>query len=162
MAKTLVLLRHAKSAWPDGVADHDRPLTGRGRRDAPAAGRWLAARALSPQLAVVSSAQRAVETWALVAGELSSRPREVVSDDAYAAGAGDLLDLVRALPSDADSALLVGHNPGIGSLVGLLDQAEPNHGEFPTSAVAVFEFDGTWAEVNPGSGRLVTYDVPRG
>ncbi len=157
-----MLLRHAKSAWPDGVADHDRPLAGRGRRDAPAVGRWLAAHGVSPDLAVVSSARRTIETFTLVAAELSVLPREIVTDDAYAVGAGDLLDLVRGLPDDARSVLLVGHNPGIGLLASLLDRTRRSEEDFPTSAVAVVEFDGTWADVNPGSGRLVAYGVPRG
>ena len=34
--KTLLLLRHAKSSWDNSeLADYDRPLNGRGRRDAP-------------------------------------------------------------------------------------------------------------------------------
>ena len=40
MVRRLVLLRHAKSAWPSGVPDHDRPLAGKGRRNAQATGGW--------------------------------------------------------------------------------------------------------------------------
>ena len=65
--KRLLLLRHAKSAWPDGVEDHDRPLSDRGRRDAPRMGAYIAAAGLRPDFALVSSARRTQETWALVA-----------------------------------------------------------------------------------------------
>ena len=162
MPKTLVLLRHAKSAWPDDVADSQRPLAKRGRRDAPAAGRWLRERDLAPEIALVSSARRAVETFELVAAELPVRPHETVTDAAYGASVGDLLDLVRGLADDVVSALVVGHNPGIGRLANVLDEDERSTREFPTSALAVFRVDGQWSAVDPGTARLVAFAVPRG
>ncbi|HJU98672.1 MAG TPA: histidine phosphatase family protein [Jiangellaceae bacterium] len=162
MPRTLVLLRHAKSAWPDDVPDSERPLAKRGRRDAPAAGRWLQDRELVPEVALVSSARRAVETFELVAAELSARPRGTVTAAAYGASAGDLLDLVHGLADDVGSVLLVGHNPGIGRLASVLDEAGQPVREFPTSALAVFDVDGDWSAVDPGTARLVAFAVPRG
>ena len=81
VSKTLVLLRQAKSAWPDGVADHERPLAKRGRRDAPAVGRWLRDHELTPQVALVSSARRTVETFVLLAAELPVAPQDTVATD---------------------------------------------------------------------------------
>jgi phosphohistidine phosphatase len=72
-ARRLVLLRHAKSAWPD-VADHERPLARRGRRDAPVAGRWLRTAGRVPDRVVCSTARRARETWQLAAAELDASP----------------------------------------------------------------------------------------
>jgi phosphohistidine phosphatase len=161
VAKTLMLLRHAKSAQRDDVPDRERPLAGRGRRDAPAAGRWLRENDLDPQVALVSSARRAVETFELVAGELATRPRDVVTSDAYDAGAGELLELVRGLPQDVDSALVVGHNPAIETLAALLDEQD-RPPDFPTSAVAVFELATAWADIEPGTARLTAFAVPRG
>ena len=162
VSKTLVLLRHAKSAWPDGVADHERPLAGRGRRDAPAVGRWLRDHELTPQVALVSSARRTVETFVLVSAELPVAPQDTVTDAAYAAGAGELLDLLRGLPEDVESALLIGHNPGIGTLVGLLDDSEGPRLAFPTSALAVFEVGTSWADLDPSTAQLSAFAVPRG
>ena len=65
--RRLVLLRHAKSDYPDEVADHDRPLAARGRRDAPLVGRWLARSGYRPDAVICSTARRARETWDLVA-----------------------------------------------------------------------------------------------
>jgi phosphohistidine phosphatase len=160
--KTLVLVRHAKSAWPDGVPDHDRPLAKRGRRDAPAVGRWLADNAVIPEVALVSSARRAVETAKLISAELSARPRQLVAEEAYGANPAELLDLVHALPAEADVAMLVGHNPGIESLGRLLGQSASGLGEFLTSALAVLEFADDWDLVEPGTGRLIAFAVPRG
>jgi phosphohistidine phosphatase len=160
--KTLVLVRHAKSAWPDDVADHDRPLAKRGRRDAPAVGRWLQEHAVLPQLALVSSARRAVETADLISAELEPAPRQIIADEAYGASPAELLELVRALPAESDVALLVGHNPGIESLAAKLTKRAGELGAFRTCAVAVFEFEGDWDSVEAGGGRLVTFAVPRG
>ena len=66
--KTLLLLRHAKSSWDNSeLADHDRPLNGRGRRDAPRMGQLLAQHDLTPDLIVTSAARRAATTAELVA-----------------------------------------------------------------------------------------------
>jgi phosphohistidine phosphatase len=157
-----VLVRHAKSAWPDDVADHDRPLAKRGRRDAPAVGRWLQEHAVLPQLALVSSARRAVETADLISAELESAPRQIVADEAYGARTAELLELVRTLPTESDVALLVGHNPGIESLAALLTESASGLGEFRTSAVAVLGFGEDWDSVEPGTGRLMAFAVPRG
>ena len=157
-----MLLRHAKSAWPDDVPDSERPLAKRGRRDAPAVGRWLRERELTPEVALVSSARRAVETFELVAAELSARPRGTVTEAAYGASAGDLLDLVRGIADGVGSVLLVGHNPGIGRLASVLDERGQPVREFPTSALAVFDVDSGWSAVDPGTARLVAFAVPRG
>jgi phosphohistidine phosphatase len=162
VSKTLVLVRHAKSAWPDDVADHDRPLAKRGRRDAPAVGRWLQEHAVLSQVALVSSARRAVETADLISAELEPAPRQIVADEAYGASSAELLELVRTLPAEPDVALLVGHNPGIESLAALLAESASGLGEFRTSAVAVLEFDDDWDSVEPGTGRLMAFAVPRG
>jgi phosphohistidine phosphatase len=162
MPKRLVLLRHAKSAYPDDVPDHDRPLAARGRRDAPAVGRWLAERGDLPDMAFVSSAARAQETFALVNAQLAEPIPYTVTSDLYGAGAGDLLDLVRNLDDDLASALIVGHNPGIGMLASLLDQRQAGYLEFKTSAIAVMDVGRRWSDVDPGAAELVATAIPRG
>ena len=162
MAKTLVVLRHAKSGWPDGVADHDRPLSGRGRRDAPAVGRWLREQGIVVELAVVSSARRARETFDLAAAELDRAPKPLITDTVYGASTGELLDTVRELPARVRVALLVGHNPSIGMLAAVLDDRSRGALEFKTSAVAIYDVGPTWPEVNPGSARLLASALPRG
>ncbi|AYY15409.1 histidine phosphatase family protein [Actinobacteria bacterium YIM 96077] len=164
------MLRHAKSAWPDeDVSDRERPLTTRGGRDAAAVGRWLRDQALAPQLALVSGARRTRETYDGMAGELDPAPELQVADAAYAAGTGDLLDLVRDIPDDVSSAILIGHNPGIATLASLIDDEATDVPErqqmrlnFRTAACAVFEVDGHWSGIDPGTARLVAFAVPRG
>lgn len=169
MAKTLVLLRHAKAANPEGMPDHERPLAERGRRDAAEAGRWLRANGASPQVALVSDAARTQETFRLLAAELTTPPQEHVSDAAYYASAGELLELVHTLPAEVSSALLIAHNPGVGTLANTLDDGESTvedttrmRAGFPTASLAVFDVPREWAELEPAAARLTAFTVARG
>lgn len=157
--RRLVLLRHAKSAWPDGVPDVQRPLNERGRRDAPAAGQWLREHVGALGVVVCSPAQRTRETWALVAAELDDAPTVVVDERVYAAEPEELLDVVRDLPDTADTALLIGHNPGVVELVELLGGQER---EMRTASIAVLSWDGAWADAAADGARLDEHATPRG
>ena len=164
--RRLTLLRHAKSDWPD-VADHARPLAKRGRHDAPAVGRWLAARGYLPDLVVCSTARRTRQTWELIAPELGGSPSVTFEPRAYDASALTLLYLVQELPSQYRSALLIGHNPAISELAASLadppEQAPPLPPtliRFPTAAVAVLEFAGDWPALTPGHARLENFTAP--
>ena len=160
-----MLLRHAKSAWTD-VPDQDRPLAKRGRRDAPAIGRWLRDHGYLPDVVVCSAARRTRQTWKLVAAELGGSPSVSFEPRAYAASALTLLYLVRELPGTYRAALLIGHNPGIEDLAASL--AEPSAGDdapspwmkFPTAAVAALEFPGDWPDLAPGQARLLDFVTP--
>jgi phosphohistidine phosphatase len=114
--RRLMLLRHAKTerAGP-GERDRDRKLMKRGRSDAPVIGTYMAHHNLVPDLALVSPATRAQETWALVAPSFAKSPKMTVEDRIYNAGTGQLVDLIRE-PRTAKSLLLVGHNPGFHEL----------------------------------------------
>ena len=96
--RRLILLRHAKSDWPD-VPDRDRPLAKRGRRDAPKIGRWLRDRAYLPEIVICSDARRTRQTWDRVARELGGSPSVTFEPRAYAASAMTLLYLVMELPA---------------------------------------------------------------
>ncbi|HLK75030.1 MAG TPA: histidine phosphatase family protein, partial [Streptosporangiaceae bacterium] len=113
--RRLILLRHAKSDWPD-VPDRDRPLAKRGRRDAPRIGRWLREQGYRPDVVVVSAATRTRQTWDLVAPELGGSPAVHFEPRAYAASALSLLYLVQELPDRYRTALLIAHNPGLSDL----------------------------------------------
>lgn len=167
--RRLIVMRHAKAAWPDDVADHERPLTGRGRRDSAAAGHWLRDQGLEPDLLLVSSAVRTRQTMDAVLAAQSGAPEVRIGDDLYGATAGDLLDAVRAVDEGHDTVLLVGHNPGIGMVVALLDDgsgesdpAGPDAFGYPTAATTVFEIATPWAWLDPGTARIVASTVPRG
>src|ERR1700750_1238574 len=160
--RRLILLRHAKSDWPD-VPDRDRTLAKRGRRDAPKIGRWLREREDLPDTVVFSHACRTRQTWDRVARELGGSPSVTFEPRAYAASATTLLYLVMELPATSRTALLVGHKPGVSALAHKL--ALPPDGDdapirFPTAAVAVLDFPGDWADLAPGQARLTDVTTP--
>ncbi|GAB2730945.1 SixA phosphatase family protein [Streptomyces bullii] len=167
--RRLVVLRHAKSARPEGVSDHERPLAPRGLRDAPAAGRALAEADCLPDLALCSTAVRARRTWELVAAQWGTPPQVRLDPRLYAADADELLAVVQEVPSEVDTLLLVGHNPGLEDLVldlsadGLDDTLERVRAKFPTSAIAVLSWRGAgWRDLAPGTALLTSVTVPRG
>jgi phosphohistidine phosphatase len=166
LGRRLVLLRHAKSDWPDDVPDHDRPLAKRGHRDAPAVGRWLGQSGYAPDGVICSTAVRARETWDLAAdGLLRARPGAPppVSYEprVYEATVLGLLMLVRELPPEWRTALIVGHNPGLAELtVGLAAPSSDPPAAFPTAAVAVLGVPGPWADTAPGEAGLLAFAIP--
>ncbi|HVH94043.1 MAG TPA: methyltransferase domain-containing protein [Nocardioidaceae bacterium] len=155
--RTLILLRHAKSDWSGDTADIDRPLADRGRRQAPGAGRWLAANIDSIDLAVVSPAARTRSTWELVAAELNVPPHTRIDDRLYAASGDELLTVVRGLHDDVETAILVGHNPGMEELASLLT-GEPM--AMKTSVLAVITVSGSWGTVAPHASALRAWGRP--
>jgi phosphohistidine phosphatase len=167
-SRRLAVLRHAKSAWPDDVADHERPLAARGRRDAPAAGRRLREMGCAPGLVVCSTARRTRQTWDLVAPELAASPPVVHDPRVYDATVPELLNVIREVPDRVETLLLIGHNPGAQELVLRLageaadDALQQARVKFPTAAIAVLTWQGTWAALAPGTARLTDFAIPRG
>ncbi len=167
--RRLVLLRHAKSAWPDDVADHDRPLAQRGRRDAPGVGRWLGESGYRPDAVVCSTALRARETWELAAAALAATapggpadgPEVRFEPRVYEATVLGLLMLVREFEPRWQTVLVVGHNPGLAELtIGLAGPDPEPPRAFPTAFAAVLGLPGGWAGAAPGEARLLAFTVP--
>lgn len=166
--KRLVVLRHAKSDWPVGVADRDRPLGRRGQRDAPAAGRWIAEHVGVPDVVWCSPARRTKETWELLAAQLGGSPPVEFDERIYEASVSDLVEVLRETAKGSSSVLLVGHNPGVQELVLALAGGQRSEVQmlaetkFPTSGVALLDVNGPWRELAAGSARLADFAVPRG
>lgn len=154
---TLVLLRHAKSRYPEGVEDHDRPLSERGLREAPIAGRMIAERVPVVDLALVSTAVRAQQTWQAVASSVSPRLLEDRAD-LYLATVHELTELVRGLPSDATVVMLVGHNEGLEELAADLSGAPVT---LKTSTFAILGSATPWHSWSSRSARLHEVVVAR-
>jgi phosphohistidine phosphatase len=172
--RKLVLLRHAKSAWPPDVPDHERPLARRGERDAPVMGHWLRTAGHVPDRVLCSTARRARETWELAQPGLGASPPVRFEDRVYGASAPMLLDLVHRAPGAAKTLLIVGHDPGIPELAFMLaGAAAASSGtvpratvdrmktKFPTAAIAVLELTGNWDQLGPGAARLTGFVTPR-
>lgn len=167
--KRLLLLRHAKSSWdnPD-LADIERPLAPRGIEAALLIGHTIAQRNWLPDLALVSAAERTRETWRLAAGEWLSRPEPSFSHALYEMPAEALLAEIRRSGENAATLLVLGHNPGLGDLAAhLVADASPAkltkslRKKFPTGALAVFDFDGAWADLDAGTATLTHFLRPK-
>ncbi|MFF3942062.1 SixA phosphatase family protein [Streptomyces phaeofaciens] len=164
--RRIVLFRHAKADWSQET-DHERPLADRGRLDAAAAGRSLAATGVAVDLAVCSTAVRTRETWKLAVQELPHRPRTVYEERIYEASPGELIALLNETPEDVHDLVLIGHNPGIhglavalaGSVEGDADGRMNAHG-FPAASFAVLTFDGSWKALEPAAATLVDFWAP--
>ena len=166
--KTLTLLRHAKSGWDDPVArDFDRPLNAKGKRAAAMVGRHMRTLGLTFDHAIASPAVRVSETLEQIESGYGRTIAPVLDRRVYLASAATLLDVVHGFPGDADSALLVGHNPGLEDLVLMLvaDGADPLRDavedKYPTASIAELQFEGDWADVASGTARLTRFIRPR-
>lgn len=167
--RTLILLRHAKSSWAELMPDRERPLNKRGRRDAAAAGALLAARGVRADVALVSSAERTRETWRRAADAGAVASAVVETDVLYDADSEDIVGMLRALPDDVVTAIVVAHFPGIPETVSYLCQGRGSQAAwdavgsgFPTSAVATLSIAGDWADIDAVGAEIVRFDVPRG
>lgn len=161
--RTLILMRHGKSSYPDGVEDHERPLAPRGQRQAAMAGDWL--RATQPTIDAVrcSTSTRTRETLAATAIDAPVEFDRAI----YGGSPRELVEVINIVDDDVQTLMLVGHVPGIPWTAWELahnrssPQAQQLEEKFPTSAIAVIEFDRMWANIDPGTGELVVFHVPR-
>ena len=160
--RSLTLLRHAKSSWQDrDLADHERPLAERGRRDAPRMGERIAARGGRPALILTSSAKRALETAQIVARVLEP-PRALGIEPAlYLADPGTILDVIAGTDDSVTTLLVVGHNPGLTELVNRL-LPDLRLDNLPTAGVVSMTSTApTWRDVGARNTTLAFYDFPK-
>jgi phosphohistidine phosphatase len=164
--RTLVILRHAKTANPEGAADRDRPLTDRGHADAAAAGAWLRTSGLGPDVVFCSPSRRTKQTWHDVALGLTAAPRVRYDEAIYAASVRSLLAVVRSADDDAATVLLIGHNPTLSQLSAMLDPASGAEGDdadgLKTAGIAVHSWDGSWVDCGPGAAPRTQAHTARG
>lgn len=167
MPRQLLVLRHAKSAWDtDAASDFERPLAKRGQKDAPRMGEWLRRKGLTPDHVVSSPASRARETTLMACQAMKFADDRVVWDSRiYEAGLQALLGVLAEVPAEAGRVMLVGHNPGLETLVRYLagDAVdEPADGKLlPTAAVACLDLPKAWNHLPQGSGKVVFVTRPK-
>jgi len=153
--KTLHLLRHAKSSWKEpGLDDHERPLSKRGRAAASAIAKHMKRTAIAPDIVLCSTAVRTKETLEPIAKKLKLA-KVIFEAGIYEVAENELWKHLGALPEQADTALMIGHNPGLHNLALALADTDsvghlpPPEGKFPSGALATFSFEGRWRELRP-------------
>lgn len=160
----MLLMRHAKSDYPEGVPDHDRPLAPRGIREAGLAGDWLRADARAVDAVLCSTATRARQTLDNTRIEAPVR----FSDRLYGATPGTMIEEIGATADDVATLLVIGHEPTMSGLALLLADdgtdttvLERISVKFPTSAIAVLAVPGAWEGLEPGGAALTGFEIPR-
>ena len=153
----LIVMRHAKTGELPGGPDFERALTGRGHRDAAAAGRWLRDTGLRPDAVLCSPARRTRQTWQAVQAELGGEVSCRLDEVLYGAQAGPVREIIADTAPAVTTLLCVGHNP---SMAQLAQETTGQPLEFPTSAIAVALLPGPWAAAADEAGDLGGYWTP--
>jgi phosphohistidine phosphatase len=162
MSRELMLLRHGKSDWDAGAAtDFERPLAPRGRKAVKRIGQWLREQDLMPDYIVSSPAERARHTTRRLC-RFAKIPDSAIAwePNIYEADLDALLEVVADCSREWNRVLLVGHNPGLEYLVRYL--ADESIGNWdadnlmPTTALVQLEMPDDWAQLAPGSARIIT------
>lgn len=164
MRRTLVVMRHAKSSWDTGLPDFERPLSRRGAKDAAAAGRILAGYRLGCVLSSTSTRTR--QTWAGATNGGAACLDVRFTDALYHAWTDEVLVEMGSIPDEVGVAMILGHAPTMESVVTWLaapsELVEQVKAHFPTTAMAVLEFEGHWDALERGEATLTRYEIPRG
>jgi phosphohistidine phosphatase len=163
--RTLLLLRHAKSDYPPGVADHERPLAPRGVREAGLAGDWLRAHAPAVNAVLCSTAARTRETLERTQIEAPV----TFLDRLYDATPVAVIDEINGVAPEVETLLVIGHEPAISQVALGLATADGSNKtaaahistKFPTSAIAMLRTAQPWDQLTLSSAALVTFHVPR-
>lgn len=167
--KSLFLLRHAKADVARiGQKDIDRPLNQHGRQAARAMGEYLAKSGLLPQHVLCSSARRTQETLHQIRLILTAGARIDICEELYLVEPAQIISLVSGINFSTDRLMIIGHNPGLETLVGTFSIGAGNAAtgrvfkEFATGALAVFTIDiEDWRDIAAGSARLELLVQPR-
>ena len=162
MSKKLIVIRHAKSSWDTpGISDFDRPLNGRGRKNAPEMGRRLKQSGIQPDLMLSSPARRAISTAQAIAAVLGYPAQDIATDfDLYLAGAHTILRVLRGQNDAHKCIMLFSHNEGITDFANMLSGHYLDN--LPTAGVIGFTFRcASWSEIAPHKGKFCFYDYPR-
>lgn len=147
MMKTLLILRHAKSSWKDpALADHDRPLNKRGKRDAPRMGAFMRQQGLLPELILCSTAERAWLTAEAAADESGFEGKMVLVPELYAFDPEPYLSSLAEVEDEYQIVMIVGHNPAVEELSEILTG---EYQRFPTATLAEIELPiDHWQEID--------------
>ncbi len=160
--KNLIVTRHAKSNWnTDASSDFQRPLNKRGIGDAPMMAARLVERGPLPQLILTSTARRALETTELMLKDAALTEIQMLTTDSiYEAPLAALKSAIAKLPDEINTAMMVGHNPGVSTLCSYLCKAALM--QMPTCAMACLKLDvDAWDEIYPDCASLHWYDYPK-
>jgi phosphohistidine phosphatase len=167
--KKLMLMRHAKSAWPVGVSDQDRPLAQRGHNEAPLVGKWMLEHGAVPDYILCSSALRTRQTCTWVCDQLGDKaPTPKLEERLYHGDATQVLSVINHVPDTVTSLLVIGHMPVVQELAMRLASVKSDEdavmdmaSHYPTSGLTVMEHELSWAELDGRDAKVTDFIVLR-
>lgn len=162
--KTVHLIRHSKSSWSiDGLNDYDRPLKGRGIRDAHLVSQFFKNEIANPNELIwySSNAIRAVHTAHVFARNMDVKEKNIIIDKSlYHCNAEQILRFIQAAPEHYDSAIFFAHNPALTEVVNQITKASINN--VPTTGLVSIRFDcEKWEHAGAGA-ELIQFQYPKG
>jgi phosphohistidine phosphatase len=167
--RRLMLLRHAKAERSlPGAPDRERGLVERGRNEASLIGGYMVTHAFTPDRVLVSPAVRTQETWKCASAAFRSAPSATTVERLYDASAAAILAAIKEAPANANTLLVIGHNPGVHEVAVLLiasgdvQTREQLREKLPTCGLVIVDFAiDEWARLHPHSGRLERFVTPK-
>jgi phosphohistidine phosphatase len=160
--KTIILVRHAKSSWDDfSLEDEERPLTDRGKKNAPEMARRLLKKNIPIDAILSSPAKRARSTAEYFAKEYDIPKKKIILvPELYMPGSEAFVKTIRNAPGKADSIALVSHNEGITQFANALSEARVDH--MPTCSVFAVKVDiDNWSQFEAGKTTFYFFDYPK-
>lgn len=158
--RKLYIIRHAKSSWSDAALnDFERPLSKRGKANAPMMGERLKKKGVMPDIIISSPAKRAKSTAEMIAKEIGYEKKVLFDENIYKSSVDELRKILTALDDKNSTVFLVGHNPELNMLV---DYYVKFYENIPTCGVVEVEFDcDRWANIEPKYAKLLSFDYPK-
>ena len=159
--KTLYLVRHAKSDWGDqSLADFDRPLNKRGKKDAPFMGKVLNKKGIVPDKIISSPAKRAKKTALEIAEKLNYHSKQIIFEEKlYDASSKDILSIVKNINEKFVTAMIFGHNPGLTLLNNYISNKYIDN--IPTSGIVALNLEVKWSEIDKFTCKQLFFEYPK-
>jgi len=158
--KRLHLIRHAKSSWKEiGLADYDRPLNKRGKRNAPFIAQYLSNEGVMADFIISSPAKRTKMTTDVLHVCYPEVPI-LYCEALYEASLRDILGVLHGIPEQMKNVFLIGHNPGFNSVADHLIKGGFG-ANIPTMGVVSITFKGPWCDIREDAGRLERFIYPK-
>ena len=155
--KTLILVRHAKSDWPENTDDFDRPLAEKGHNDAVKMSNYLKEKDIQIQKFVSSPALRALTTC-----EIFNNTYQLpvtTEQKLYHPYESDFESVIYDLDNEVESVAMFSHNNGISNFANMIGDGILS---FPTCGVAGFEVDcDSWTDFDGANKKLVFFYEPK-
>lgn len=160
--KQLILVRHAKSDWGDpGLDDFDRPLNGRGKKDAPEMARRLKEKKISVDGFIASPAKRAAKTAKVFAETHDAKKKDILfKQELYLAEPGTFFQVVAEANDNWETIAVFSHNYGITDFANKLTETRIDN--IPTCGVFAIKADcKSWKDFKEAPKEFWFFDYPK-